>query len=319
MFIGIALTLIACFIWGLIFVIPGFLVGFTPIEVALGRNFFFGLISIFIFFGKGIKNRKTFSRVVWSKIALYSLVVAITYYFFLVMGLRYSNPSVVTLISGLAPIAIAFYGNIQQKTCQFQQLIFPCLILFLGLVLVNIPSFTKEVTEFSLQQYVFGLCCGIFSLASWVWYVVSNAEFLKKNNSIAPSEWSTLLGVGTFCWVIVLTLIGSLFAPSEVLAKYYTWNSELKIFLIGVVVLGFLCSWVGSFLWNQASRMIPISLAGQLTIFETIFGLLFVYLIEQRLPLIIEFAGVAIILSGVVLTLNIFNKAQKTLISDSIH
>jgi hypothetical protein len=40
-------------------------------------------------------------------------------------------------------------------------------------------------------------------------------------------------------------------------------------------------------------------LAGQLTIFETIFGVLFVYLLNQHLPPLIESLGISILLISV--------------------
>ena len=55
-------------------------------------------------------------------------------------------------------------------------------------------------------------------------------------------------------------------------------------FLIGCATLGLLCSWVGASLWNKASVFLPVSLAGQLMIFETIFGVLFVYMLNQQMP-----------------------------------
>ncbi len=42
-----------------------------------------------------------------------------------------------------------------------------------------------------------------------------------------------------------------------------------------------------------------MSFAGQLTIFETIFGLLFIYLFEQRLPNLLECLGIALFLIAI--------------------
>lgn len=47
---GIAYVLGACFCWGFIFAIPGLLPQFSMIEVALGRCFLFGLVSLVILF-----------------------------------------------------------------------------------------------------------------------------------------------------------------------------------------------------------------------------------------------------------------------------
>ncbi len=71
-------------------------------------------------------------------------------------------------------------------------------------------------------------------------------------------------------------------------------------FLLGSATLGLLCSWVGAFLWNKASLHLPVSLAGQLTIFETIFGVLFFYLLTMTLPSTIEVIGIIILLAAII-------------------
>jgi drug/metabolite transporter (DMT)-like permease len=69
--------------------------------------------------------------------------------------------------------------------------------------------------------------------------------------------------------------------------------------MIGSAVLGVLCSWLGSFLWNRACLHLPVSLAGQLTIFETLFGISFVYIFEQRFPPTMEFLGICFLLTAI--------------------
>lgn len=77
----------------------------------------------------------------------------------------------------------------------------------------------------------------------------------------------------------------------------------LSSFLIGCATLGILCSWVGAFLWNRACLYLSVSVAGQMTIFETIFGLIFVCILEKKLPPKLEFLGICLILSSIILAL----------------
>ncbi|MFI4957395.1 MAG: EamA family transporter [Gammaproteobacteria bacterium] len=90
--------------------------------------------------------------------------------------------------------------------------------------------------------------------------------------------------------------------------KYYTPSDALTSFWIGSAVLGLLCSWMGAFLWNKASLYLPVSLAGQLTVFETIFGVIFVYIISQSFPSPLEVVGILILLAGVVVGIRHFSK-----------
>lgn len=308
---GILLVFSACFVWGLIFVIPGLMIGFSSLEIALGRYFFLGITSCVLLLIKGWHTWQKFSWPIWRQAISYALIVNVIYYFSLVTGLLYSSPSVIALLLGVSPITITFYGNWRQKECSYQQLIFPCILIGCGLICVNWSAFTSLPTEAS-WKYGFGLLCGFLSLIIWNWYVIANADFLKKNPAVSSSDWSTLIGVATFLWVVIICFILLFIAPAEDLRKYLVLDSSLVSFILGGLVLGLVCSWLGSYFWNVGSQALPISLAGQLTIFETIFGLIFVYLLEQRLPNIIELMGILTILGGVTLSMMRFNKSASS-------
>ena len=94
--------------------------------------------------------------------------------------------------------------------------------------------------------------------------------------------------------------------------KYLSGTSELQLFLMATAILGCLCSWLATYFWNWGCSLVPISLGGQLTIFETIFGLFFVYLFEKRLPSSFEFAGIAIMLLAVLYSMHTFNLEMET-------
>jgi drug/metabolite transporter (DMT)-like permease len=51
---------------------------------------------------------------------------------------------------------------------------------------------------------------------------------------------------------------------------------------------------IGNALWNRMSRLLPLTLLGQMILFETLFALLYGFLWDERLPTIAE--GVAILL-----------------------
>lgn len=306
---GILLALAACLVWGLIFVVPGLMTGFSPLEVALGRYFVLGILSSALFLGQGLGKWKHIPWQFWKQAIVYGFVVNILYYFALVTGLRYSNASVIALLLGLSPITIAFYGNWVNKECSYKQLIIPSILIGIGLICVNWEAVTSLEGQ-ATWEYGFGLLCGLFSLAAWNWYVVANSQFLKKNGQISSSDWATMIGMGTFVWVIAIVFALLIITPSDDLIKFYQFDTPLYYFLVGSAVLGLLCSWLGSLLWNMGSQSLPVSLAGQITIFETIFGLLFVYLLEASLPTFLEFLGIAVILAGVFLSMHRFRKTH---------
>ncbi|MNY46200.1 Inner membrane protein YtfF [compost metagenome] len=58
-------------------------------------------------------------------------------------------------------------------------------------------------------------------------------------------------------------------------------------------------SWFANLLWNSASRRLPLTLSGQLIVFETLFALLYGFVYLQRLPTLLESLAIALLIGGV--------------------
>ncbi len=290
---GIIFALGACFVWGLIFIVPYYMTDFSPLEVVIGRYLFYGSISAFMFAKAKFQKKCSYSKSILFKALYFSLIATIGYYTFLVLAIRYSSPAICALIIGISPISIAFYGNWKQKETSFKSLIVPSILVLAGLIIINAEAFTEVSNPF---YYTLGLFFSFGALASWSWYVVANSSFLKKHTAVSPSDWATLIGVSSLFWAFIMMLILTPFSKSPFeLTKYLSYE-----FLVGSALMGLVCSWVGSFLWNRASLYLPVSLAGQLTIFETIFGVLFFYILTKSVPSTVETLGIVVLISAIV-------------------
>ncbi len=306
---GIACALGACFIWGLIFVVPQFMSGFTSVEVALGRYLVYGIISSLIFCKSKLQGGCLYPRAIWIKALYFSLLSTVGYYTVVVLALRYSTPAICALVLGISPITIAFYGNWKEKETRFRNLVIPSVLILLGLVVINVPHLEETASIFT---YLLGLVCGFLALIGWTWYVVANSRFLKDHPEVRSTDWSTLVGVAALFWVLIFALFLGVFFDGQLqVEKFLAPSLELTKFVIGSAILGLLCSWVGAFLWNQASLWLPVSLAGQLTIFETLFGVLFVYLLERQMPPLMESIGIFILLIAIVYGIRSFARSVK--------
>lgn len=299
---GIVFALLACFIWGLIFIVPGFMSGFSSLEIALGRYTVYGILSSLIFCRAKFQGKCRYPLSIWIKALYFSLICTMGYYTFLVLALRYASPAICALVLGISPITIAFYGNWREKEIPFKNLIIPSILIVVGLVIINLPHFEGGGLS---SSYVFGLGCCLISLSAWSWYVVANSRFLNTHPEVSSSDWSTLIGVASIVWVMIFAVI---FQNQLQIDKYFTPSPELRSFLIGSAILGLICSWVGAFLWNRASLYLPVSLAGQLTIFETVFGVIFVYLLKGHFPPMMESIGIVVLLIAVVYGIRQFSR-----------
>jgi drug/metabolite transporter (DMT)-like permease len=52
-------------------------------------------------------------------------------------------------------------------------------------------------------------------------------------------------------------------------------------------------------LWNRMSRLLPLTMVGQMILFETLFALLYGFLWERRLPTVLELAAFLLVVASV--------------------
>lgn len=302
-FIGFCYALAACFLWGLIFLIPYIITGFNAIETVIGRCLVFGVISLMIFLRQS--ESKTYSWSIWKGALLFSFIFNYIYYTTVVISVRYSTPALSALIIGMSPVVISLYGIVKEREGSFLHLIAPSLLIVTGLLLINFYNIRDGGFE---MDYLLGIAASGVALLAWSWYVVANASFLKRHPEISTVQWSTLLGCTTLFLTLFFAMGYAVYLGPEGIKKFIQPSPELGTYIVGSLLLGIFCSWVGSWLWNSASLRLPVSLAGQITVFETLFGLLFYYIWIRELPLFLEVFGSAFMLLAVALSYRLFSQ-----------
>jgi len=296
MALGVLYLLAACLCWSFIFVIPSFIKGFSPIEIALGRYFVFGLISASLVF---IKKRSLLNRTywpVWKKSIWMGFLSTVASYTFTVICIQYANSATAALLFGTVPILVALCGNRRKKEFPFSFLWIPCVVMGMGVVICNIEVF--HIQSSSIITYLLGLFGGILGIVCWVWYLLASCKFMENNPQVSSTEWVMMIGSSVF-FLVLLIGMGCFVAVGGDVSKYLSFSEELLIFLGSSVVLGIIASWLALYFWTKGNQNLPISVAGQLTVFELIFGLALIYVAEHRLPNLLETAGVVLMLGGV--------------------
>jgi drug/metabolite transporter (DMT)-like permease len=295
MHLGIFFVLSACLAWSLVFVIPEFLVGFSALEISLARFFFFGLVSVVLLF---TSRKKLLSRAymsAWIKASWLGFVSSIVCYTATIFCIQYSGSAVATMLFGIVPIGVSLYGNLKKKEYPTYYFLWPCLIMGLGTVLTNLGAFAVQAE--SLSSHLFGLFCGIVGVLCWIGYVIITFDYMEENQHIDSIDWVVMIGASLLCFIVFTGLV--LACTTDVLEKYARLSQEVWPFFGWTFVLGTVCSWLALYLWTQGNLRLPVSLAGQLVIFQLIFGLILVYSYHKRLPLPIEMTGIACMLIGV--------------------
>ena len=74
-------------------------------------------------------------------------------------------------------------------------------------------------------------------------------------------------------------------------------------FVIWSAVIGVGASWIANIFWAYSAKNCPPSIGGSLIVSETIFGLLYSFILQQRFPFWNEIAAIVLLIMGVLLTI----------------
>lgn len=138
-----------------------------------------------------------------------------------------------------------------------------------------------------------GLLCAIGALISWTIYAVLNSRCLSRLEDVSAHDWSLLTGVVTGAQTLLLIPVSLLI--DDTTHSPTAW-SQFAVVSIGVAVLA---SIVGNALWNRMSQLLPLTLVGQMILFETLFALLYGFLWEGRLPTVPEAMAFVLVVASV--------------------
>ena len=283
--LGISAGIIAGAFWGLVFLAPELTRGFTPIQLSAGRYVAYGLIAAILV---SRSWRGLFARLAWRAwraLAWLSFAGTIIYYFFLAKAVQTGGIAMASIVIGLLPVVITLVGSRDAGAVPLRSL------------LPSIALSTGGLFCISWQHLQTGSLAGVLyasgALASWTAYAVGNSRWLARLKTVTPHEWSMLTGLVTGAEALLLAV------PALSSAAPQHSNSEWLNFAAVATSVAILCSIIGNGFWNYASRALPLTLTGQMIVFETLFAALYGFLWEARWPTAIETAAMALLVAGV--------------------
>jgi drug/metabolite transporter (DMT)-like permease len=220
------------------------------------------------------------------------------YYLLLTAAVHLIGIAPASLIVGVLPVTVTLLGRRDHGAVPLARLAWPLAVVMAGIVCINIDVFTVAgSTPVSVATKLLGLACAVGALGCWTWFAVENARYLQRQTHFSGNEWSVLWGVvtgalGAALWLVIAVLPSG--GPQGELAdaRWHTfWMLNLGL-AIGA-------SWLGNGLWNAASKRLPLTLSGQMIVFETLFALLYAFIYDQRLPRPLELAAILLLVAGV--------------------
>jgi len=289
---GIACGMGAGALWGLVFIAPELARDFSPLLLTIGRYLCYGLIAIVLIAPRWRSLTSRITRREWRNLVWLALTGNTLYYVMVSSAVQNGGIAMTSLVVGFLPVAVTVIGSRDEGAVGLRKLLPSLLLCTAGIVCIGWQSLANAGVG-ATSKALFGLLCAFGALASWTTFAVFNARCLAQMKHVAAQDWNLLTGLVTGAQSLVLVPVALMFESDP-----HTSDAWLKFLAVsaGVAVVA---SIIGNGLWNKMSRLLPLTLTGQMIVFETVFALLYAFAWEQRGPTGLEIAALALVLGSV--------------------
>lgn len=300
MLTGVLCGVLAGALWGMVFIVPELLPGFSPVELAVGRYVAYGAIS----FGLMLPGLAALLRRLapgdYGALLRQALSGNIVYYIFLALGVQLAGVAPTSLIVGLVPVSVTLLGRRDHGAVPLARLLAPLAVVAAAIACINADVFGHaRASGGSPAATLLGIACACGALACWTWYAIDNARYLKRNPQFSSAAWSSLYGLASGLVALPIGLVAVLIhhigasdvsdAPARDWVLFWTCN----------LLLALGASVIGNQLWNVASRRLPVTLTGQLILFETVSAMLYGFAWRGQAPRLLEIVAIVLLAAGV--------------------
>lgn len=299
--LGITLGAGAGALWGLVFIAPALTPTFGPLQLTSGRFIAYGLIAALILAPRWRQVLKSTTSQQWIQLSISAALANTLYYFLLSNAIKRGGVSTSALIIGFVPLVVTLISLKDIKDTNIKYLSVSLLLSVLGGIFIGYETITK--TNHNDNNIITALLFAISALICWSYYAVLNKRYLLSNANISANDWSLLIGLTTGIQGLVLLPFAAAFEPIN--QPVSEWIQFITICL----GLGLFSSVIGYALWNKMSRLLPISMVGQMVLFETFFALMLGFSWEKRLPTFPELAAVALLTASVITCVSAHRKS----------
>lgn len=276
-------------LWGLVFVAPRMVGGYSSLDLTAGRFAACGVVAALVMLLVPRTRAMPTPGQALAALGL-SALGATGYYLLLVMAIRDAGTEVPALIIGTIPLWLMVLGK--PRGLRWRALLPGLALTVAGLALMTAPSLSGGVA--AGQHFVRGMALAVASLASWTAFAMLNAAWLKRHPEVNSTVWANWLGVATGVGALVLWSI----AGSDV--RSLAARPDAALFAALCIATGFGSAWLASVLWNVASRRLAPSLCGQLVVSETLFALAYSFAWDGRWPTAAQAAACVLFTFGII-------------------
>ncbi|MBB2196842.1 DMT family transporter [Gluconacetobacter sp. 1c LMG 22058] len=291
--LGLGYGVAAGAFWALGFLAPALAGDFTPLQISIGRYLAYGAFSLIALAPRWPMLRATIGRRDVRALFMLGLLGNILYYVLLSYAVRLGGIAATSLIIGLLPAVLTLIGSRDDGAVPLWRLA-PSLLFSLAAIVCIGWGAIGTAAPAARGAPLLGWLCAVGAMLSWAAFAVINQRWLARLHHVSAQEWNLLTGGAT--GILAVLVAGPAFLLG---APGTAGGRDWARFVAVVAGTGFLVSIVGNVFWNRMSRLLPLTLAGQMILFETLFALLYGFLWERRLPGTIEIAAILLVCASV--------------------
>jgi drug/metabolite transporter (DMT)-like permease len=300
---GVLCGVLAGAFWGTVFIAPKFLSAFSPWELTFGRYIAYALVAFVALVPTLRSTLRKIDRADLAAMLRHGVAGNALYYVLLGYGVQLAGVTLTSLIIGVLPLSVTLAGRRDQGAVPLRVLAWPLLVVAAGIACINADLFlhAADATGSVLDKAI-GLACAVGGLICWTWYALDNTRYLKRVHKFSSREWSGLYGLASGVIVSVCAAVWWAFGGSLPAASpHRDWG----VFWAVCLFLAVGASLVGNHLWNIACRLVPVTLSGQLIVFETLFALAYGFVQAKAAPRPLEWAAMVLLSVGVAWTVRL--------------
>lgn len=287
MLTGVLAGLAAGALWGLVFVAPRMVGGFSSVDLTAGRFVAYGLVAGAVW--AWMRRPLPRARQALAAAGL-SLLGFTGYYLLLVLAIRDAGTEVPSLVIGTIPIWVMLLGK--PGHLRWTALVPGIVLTAAGLALMTFSPHGGQAIEHG-AGYWRGILLACASLACWTAFALLNSSWLKRHPEVSATDWANWLGLATGAGALVLwTVAGSDVATLRA-------QPDAPLFLAVALATGAGSAWLATILWNIASQRLSASLCGQLIVSETLFALAYSFAWDGRWPTVPQWGAVVLFTLGI--------------------
>ena len=289
---GLACGIAAGACWGFVFLAPELAAGYSPLQLAVGRYLAYGLFSVALIAPQWRTLRAQLHWRDWRTLLWLSAVGNVIYYVLLAQAVRSGGVAMASLVIGFLPVAVTLVGSRGAGAVPLRRLMPSLLLGGAGIFCIAWQSL-QAASDGAGAGGLFGLLCATGALIAWTTYAVGNSRALLRLNRISSHQWSLLTGLITGGMAVLLAIPAFLWSSDS-------HSSTAWLHFAGIAAgVALVASIIGNAFWNRASRLLPLTMIGQMILFETLFALLYGLLWEARWPTLLESISLMLVAASV--------------------